>query len=190
MHLFIITTVLGCAGVVLPTLLHHFIRAIGGEGPEERQIRQEVLRLKQQLQNISMVDQFANYARIQRKINSLNQQYKTKVSERSIGQQRVQLTVGGIIKTVVGLSCLWLVWENRSEPVVSLPDTLVWPLGPLLSFPSCQYGEISVVVWLAVVRTVCGRISSLLPSSTPKPTTHSIPSPFIQTATPVSPPLD
>ncbi|KAK8398251.1 hypothetical protein O3P69_003866 [Scylla paramamosain] len=137
-----------------------------------------------------MVDQFANYARIQRKINSLNQQYKTKVSERSIGQQRVQLTVGGIIKTVVGLSCLWLVWENRSEPVVSLPDTLVWPLGPLLSFPSCQYGEISVVVWLAVVRTVCGRISSLLPSSTPKPTTHSIPSPFIQTATPVSPPLD
>ena len=55
-----------------------FIRAIGGEGPEERQIRQEVLRLKQQLQNISMVDQFASYARIQRKINSLNQQYKAK----------------------------------------------------------------------------------------------------------------
>ncbi|XP_045133000.1 guided entry of tail-anchored proteins factor 1-like isoform X2 [Portunus trituberculatus] len=190
MHLFIITTVLGCAGVVLPALLYHFIRAIGGEGPEERQIRQEVLRLKQQLQNISMVDQFANYARIQRKINSLNQQYKAKVSERSIGQQRVQLTVNGIIKTVVGLSCLWLVWENRSEPVVSLPDTLVWPLGPVLSFPSCQYGQISVVVWLAVVRTVCGRISNLLPSSSPKPAAHSIPSPFIPTPTPVSPPLD
>lgn len=54
------------------------IRAIGGEGPAERQMRQEVMRLKQQLQNISMVDQFASYARIQRKINSLNQQYKAK----------------------------------------------------------------------------------------------------------------
>ncbi|MPC40726.1 hypothetical protein E2C01_034292 [Portunus trituberculatus] len=67
--------------------------------------------------------------------------FKFPISERSIGQQRVQLTVNGIIKTVVGLSCLWLVWENRSEPVVSLPDTLVWPLGPVLSFPSCQYGQ-------------------------------------------------
>lgn len=41
-------------------------------------MRQEIVRLKQQLQTISMVDQFASYARIQRKINSLNQQYKTK----------------------------------------------------------------------------------------------------------------
>ena len=68
--------------------------------------------------------------------------YSLSVSERSIGQRRVQLTINGIIKTVVGLSCLWLVWENRSEPVVSLPDTLVWPLGPVLSFPSCQYGQV------------------------------------------------
>lgn len=149
-------------------------------------MRQEVVRLKQQLQNISMVDQFASYARIQRKINSLNQQYKAKgtvtlwvpslisevafsylycekvcficyilrfvlfflffciwsVNERSIGEKRVQMTVGGLIKAVVGMLCTWLVWENFSEPVVTLPGTLVWPLGPLLSFPSCQLGQV------------------------------------------------
>lgn len=189
MQLFILSTVLGCAGVVLPALLYYVIRAIGGEGPSERQMRQEVVRLKQQLQSISMVDQFASYARIQRKINSLNQQFKAKVSERSIGEQRVQMTIGGLIKAVVGMSCAWLVWENVSEPVITLPGSLVWPLGPLLSFPSCQLGQISVMVWLGVVKTVCGQISSALPSRAPKPSLHSPPT-FMQTPTPVSPPLD
>lgn len=64
------------------------------------------------------------------------------VSERSIGEQRVQMTVGGLIKAVVGMSCAWLVWENVSEPVITLPGALVWPLGPLLSFPSCQLGQV------------------------------------------------
>lgn len=63
---------------IIYNIIMQVVRAIGGEGPAERQMRQEVVRLKQQLQNISMVDQFAMYARIQRKINSLNQQYKAK----------------------------------------------------------------------------------------------------------------
>lgn len=64
------------------TLMYSFfsqvLRSIGGEGSAERQMRQEVGKLKQQLQNISMIDQFATYARVQRKINALNQQYKEK----------------------------------------------------------------------------------------------------------------
>lgn len=54
------------------------LRAIGGEGSAEAKMRKEVSKLKQQLQSISMVDQFATYARVQRKINTLNQQYKDK----------------------------------------------------------------------------------------------------------------
>lgn len=59
-------------------LFLQMLRAIGGEGSAERQMRQEVVKLRQQLQSISMVDQFATYARVQRKINTLNQQYKDK----------------------------------------------------------------------------------------------------------------
>lgn len=51
---------------------------MGKESPVERQLRQDIVKLKQQLQNISMVDQFASYAKVQRKINALNQQYKDK----------------------------------------------------------------------------------------------------------------
>ncbi|XP_042240573.1 guided entry of tail-anchored proteins factor 1-like [Homarus americanus] len=166
------------------------LRAIGGEGSGERQMRQEVGKLKQQLQGISMVDQFATYARVQRKINTQNQQYKEKVMERSVGEQRVRLVLGGLLRAVVGLLCIWLIWEHQSDPVISLSPDLVWPLGPLLSFPGCQLGQISVMVWLSVVRIVCSRITSSVTSSAPKPAPQLVTPVFTQSATPVAPPLD
>lgn len=190
MYLFLLTTGLGCAGVVLPTLVQHMLRAIGGEGSAERQMRQEVANLKQQLQNISMVDQFAIYARVQRKINALSQQYKEKVLERSVGEQRVRLVLAGLLRTVVGILCVWLIWEYQGDPVLSLSPDLVWPLGPLLSFPGCQLGQISVMVWLGVVRMVCSKMTSSMPTSVQRSGPQFVPPVFAQSATPVAPPLD
>ncbi|XP_045601972.1 guided entry of tail-anchored proteins factor 1 [Procambarus clarkii] len=190
MILFVMTTALGCAGVVLPSLVHYVLRAIGGEGAAERQIRHEVGKLKQQLQNISMVDQFATYARVQRKINSLNQLYKGKVMERSMGEQRVRLVLGGMLRAVVGFLCVWLVWEHQGDPVFSLSPDLVWPLGALLSFPGCQLGQISVMMWLGVVRTACSRMASSMTASTVRTGPQLVPPVFAQSATPVAPPLD
>ncbi|XP_071551149.1 guided entry of tail-anchored proteins factor 1-like [Panulirus ornatus] len=191
MFLFVITTSVGSAGAILPTLVQFVLRSIGGEGSAERQMRHDVSKLKQQLQNISMIDQFATYARVQRKINALNQQYKEKVMERSIGEQRVRLVLGGLVRAVVGLLCIWLVWEHRGDPVISLPADLVWPLGPLLSFPGCQLGQISVIVWLGVVRTVCSRITcSLTGNAALTNMSQSAMPAFTQSATLVAPPLD
>ena len=54
------------------------LKAVGGESAGEQQMKKEITRMRQQLQSISMVDQFASYARVQRKINTLNHQYKEK----------------------------------------------------------------------------------------------------------------
>ncbi|KAK4295771.1 hypothetical protein Pmani_031688 [Petrolisthes manimaculis] len=181
---------MGCAGVVFPAIFQFILKLVRGEGVAELQIRQEVAKLKQQLQSISMVDQFATYARLQRKINTLNQQYRDKVSERSVRAQRARLVVDGLIRAVVGMLSMWLIWEHRSDPVLSLPAGLVWPLGHLLSFPSCQLGQMSMIVWLSIVRAVCGRTSGYFTFANPKPPPRP-PSPvFTQTRSPVSIPLD
>ncbi|KAK7080547.1 hypothetical protein SK128_005579 [Halocaridina rubra] len=189
MYLFVVTTVLGFAGVLLPAFIQFLLKAVGGESPAEQQMKKDIARMKQQLQSISMVDQFASYARIQRKINALSQQYKEKVMERSVGEQKVRIGIGGVLWTIVGILCVWLMWEHRSDAVVSLPPDLIWPLGPLLAFPSCSSGQISVIAWLGIVRAVSGKLRSLFvpaPKAAPQPT---IPS-FAQTNTPVAPPLD
>lgn len=64
------------------------------------------------------------------------------VSERTVREQRVRLVGDGLIRAVVGMLCVWLIWEHRSDPVLSLPAGLVWPLGHLLSFPSCHLGQV------------------------------------------------
>ncbi|XP_063586581.1 guided entry of tail-anchored proteins factor 1-like [Penaeus indicus] len=193
MYLFLITSILGSAGSLLPFLMQLILQTVGKESQAERLLRQEILKLKQQLQTISMVDQFASYAKVQRKINALSQQYKDKAMERSVGEQRVRMVLGGTLRTIVGLLCVWLIWEHRSDPVVSLPTNLVWPFGPILALPSCEVGQISVMIWLAVVRTVCNKVNTALtsPRTTPQRATPIFnPPPVSPTAVPVAPPLD
>lgn len=74
--------------------------------------------------------------------------------ERSVGEQRVRLVLGGLVRFIIGLLCLWLVWEHRRDPVVSLSPDLVWPLGFLLALPSCQLGQVKqkLLYGVAVVR--------------------------------------
>jgi len=199
MYLFVLTSFLGSAGVFMPYVMQLILRFLGGEGKSERQVRQEISKLKLQLQALSMVDQFAAYAKLQRKINTLQQQYKDRVSQRVAGEQKVRMVLGGCVRSVIGLMCVWLVWEYRSDSVASLPPTLMWPLGPLLALPSCQLGQVSVVVWLGVVRSVCQRLAAYISPAAKVSATNAsrptIPSSFFNPpsttiATPVAPPLD
>ncbi|XP_064088943.1 guided entry of tail-anchored proteins factor 1-like [Macrobrachium nipponense] len=192
MYLLLLTTFLGSAEMLIPGFIQFLLKVVGGESVAEQKIKHEITKMRQQLQTISMVDQFASYAKVQRKINLLNQHYKDKVMERFIGEQNIRLRITGVLWAVVALLCLWVVWEHRSNAVVALPYDLVWPLGPLLAFPSCQVGEISVVVWMGIIRAVCYRISKSI-GSTAQKTTNLPPGqtvPQVATGTPVAPPLD
>ncbi|XP_068247217.1 guided entry of tail-anchored proteins factor 1-like [Palaemon carinicauda] len=191
MYLLLLTTFLGSAEMLIPGFIQFLLKVVGGESVAELKIKQEISKMRLQLQTISMVDQFASYAKVQRKINVLNQHYKEKVMERFIGEQNIRLGITGVLWAIVGLMCLWVVWEHRTNAVVALPQDLVWPLGPVLAFPYCQNGEISVVVWMAIMRAVCYRITKSI-GSTLKTTNHPAgPTiPQVATGTPVAPPLD
>ena len=63
---------------LLCDIFTQLIRFISKESSEEKQLMKEIVKLRKQLKGISMVDQFVSYAKLQRKINALQEQYKEK----------------------------------------------------------------------------------------------------------------
>ncbi|CAL4093805.1 unnamed protein product [Meganyctiphanes norvegica] len=171
------------------------LRFLGGEGKSERQIRQEIAKLKLQLQGLSMVDQFAAYAKLQRKINTLQQQYKDRGNIRNY---RYRVDFDKCIN-VISLQCV-LFMNYKTKSIVAL-TTLKWVLSNVFSLMFCKKNicSVSVVVWLGVVRSVCQRLAAYL-SPTAAPSTNASrptippaffnPPPSTTTAMPVAPPLD
>ena len=124
------------------------------ENEKELQLRKDLKQLEEEIKTINMVDQFAQYAKLERKINKAKDElakYKKSKSEVFL-----KLKLGtNIIFHIVQLICmLFIIWNYRSEPLISLPSGWVWPVGRILAFPTGISGAIGVTAWLLVCRSV------------------------------------
>ncbi|KAL7648599.1 UNVERIFIED_CONTAM: hypothetical protein RMT77_000505 [Armadillidium vulgare] len=162
MFLLILSTLLACSHIFIAPVIAIIMNIISKETSMEKQMKAEVVDLKKQLQTVNMVDQFPVYAKLQRKINAQTTRYKEKLSERKSAGQKFKFFLNILFQGLTALCSFILIWNFRSSPVASMPDHLIWPLGHVLSLPSCRPGEISVIVWLPLVRTACGRFSKLI----------------------------
>ncbi|MCL4135419.1 UNVERIFIED_CONTAM: hypothetical protein GTU68_011822 [Idotea baltica] len=162
MFLIIIGTILGCGDLITPYIISLILSLTTKESSVELQLRNEIIDLKRQLQTVSMVDQFPSYAKLQRKINALTTQYKDRTTERRTGAQKAKSVLNILLNVLIGVCSLWVVWNHRSSPIVSLPADLIWPFAYVLSLPSCQLGEISVMFWIFIVRTASVRLIKII----------------------------
>ncbi|XP_076046606.1 guided entry of tail-anchored proteins factor 1-like isoform X2 [Oratosquilla oratoria] len=138
------------------------MKLVNREDTNQKLLASEMALIRKQIKGVNMVDQFATYARLNRKLNALTDKYKEKMNARTTANQKVRMCVQMGLQAVVGISCLWLVYQHRSFPVVSLDPDLLWPIGGILAMPSCQVGEISVLVWLGMTRTVSRKLSQYI----------------------------
>lgn len=157
----IIATIVGCSGLLTKPLQDVMGWLVcGGESAEEKRLLQGVASVRRSLQNISMADQFAAWAKRQREINALTLSYQQKAGERQARDQRLRTICSLAVNIVIALLSLWYVWSCSGSSVVSFPPQLLSPLTSLLAVPGCAAGEVSVVVWLACIRSVSGRLAA------------------------------
>ncbi|KAF2356155.1 WRB/Get1 family [Trinorchestia longiramus] len=157
----IISTIVSCSHYISSPVKQILARlACSGETAEEKLLLSEVSSLRRSLQGVSMADQFAAWAKLQRQINALTQKYQAKASERYKQEQFLRRVCGVVVDAVIWMLTLWYVWCSRGSAVAALPQHLLTPLGSVLAVPSCQPGEISVVVWMACVRSVVSHLRS------------------------------
>ncbi|CAG7834028.1 unnamed protein product [Allacma fusca] len=121
---------------------------------KERQLAKTAVDLRNEMKSLSMVDEFAKYAKIQRRLNQINLDLEATVGCRQSLQSQVKriLTIcGHVLATLVTAVTLY---KYRSVPVFIVPESWFFPLTPALSYPTGIPGSISVVAWIFIVRNL------------------------------------
>ncbi|XP_069134259.1 guided entry of tail-anchored proteins factor 1-like isoform X2 [Argopecten irradians] len=103
---------------------------------EELNLRSQVKELKTEQDTISMTDEFAKYAKIQRRIDKLMSQVKESNSTRMQKSSMLSLFVRIGIYVTQAITMLTLVFQYRNEPLLMFPSEWFYPLQKFVALPT------------------------------------------------------
>ncbi|NXP39881.1 WRB protein, partial [Leiothrix lutea] len=138
--------------ILLPSCSSIISRLLQKDAEQESQMRAEIQAMKQELATISMMDEFARYARLERKINKMTDKLKTHGTV-SLFQKKKDFL---FLKSILSRAALMisLIWKYYSEPVTVLPSKWLAPLERLVAFPTGVAGGVGITCWLVVCNKV------------------------------------
>ncbi|XP_059473545.1 guided entry of tail-anchored proteins factor 1-like [Neocloeon triangulifer] len=145
----------------LPAIVNWVIDLKQSKSSREKELISELRTLKTDLAGISMMDEFAKHAKLQRKIIKTQEELKTAANARSLNATKNKAIYTQIVNAVLGIYLIYLVWNFKFDPVLIIPEGWLYPLEGILSWPTGQPGAISVAVWLTLSRTSIRVLSSL-----------------------------
>ncbi|GIY68326.1 guided entry of tail-anchored proteins factor 1 [Caerostris darwini] len=154
MPLFWIVTLCGLLGAFIPFIVKMFLQVITRETEMEVNLRRQACDLKAELGSISMVDEFAKYAKIKRKVNKVTDELTHQADLKSSYTMKVRIIASAALYALISSTVLFLLWNYRKVPVVVLPENWLYPVGFLLTYPSDVAGGISLTSWLFITGTV------------------------------------
>lgn len=154
--LLVLGSVLLCSlfKMLLPTLSLLVAKFLQKDGETELQMRIEIGNMKQELATISMMDEFARYARLERKINKMTDRLKTHVKTRTAQLAKIKWVVNIVFYIVQAALMISLIWKYYSEPVTVLPHKWIAPLERMVAFPTGVPGGVGITCWLLVCNKV------------------------------------
>lgn len=155
-------TFCGMFTAFIPFIVRMVLQVISQETEMESNLRRQVCDLKAELGGMSIVDEFAKYAKIQRKINKMSEELAHQAQLKSMYMFKVRLAATALLYALMGVIVSYLVWNYRTHAVVTLPAAWLSPLGSLLSPVSSSPGGIGIAPWLLVSSSVGRQIAKHL----------------------------
>ena len=116
----------------------------------ELNLRAEIRDQRKELANISMQDQFAAYAKMERKINKLTEKLSACTSARSVQYSKASWAFTITFHSILGLTVMATMWSQASTPVLSLPPQWTFPFSWFLSLPSGVPGGVGLPLWMGL----------------------------------------
>ncbi|KPP77902.1 Tail-anchored protein insertion receptor WRB-like [Scleropages formosus] len=129
-------------------------KAFQKDAEQEMEMRTEIQNMKRELATISMMDEFARYARLERKINKMTDKLKThgkgdisghiesvKVKMRSAQLAKIKWVVKIFFYVLQAALMICLIWTYYNDPVTVLPSKWITPLERVVAFPSGVAGK-------------------------------------------------
>ncbi|XP_046412392.1 guided entry of tail-anchored proteins factor 1-like [Neodiprion virginianus] len=157
-YLFIISTASCVLELVIPAIAKFLTDCITKEAESDRPLHRDLIELNRQMEQISMVDEFAKYARLQRQCNKLEAKLSTRVQALTMSRMKLRLFITYTIRILNGIIVAILLYLYRLEPIAVLPKDALWPLQNILSWPCPLENSVSLTMWLVISRLA---ISSL-----------------------------
>ncbi|XP_032793317.2 guided entry of tail-anchored proteins factor 1 isoform X1 [Daphnia magna] len=142
-------------GSLLPNIVKWSTDFIFKVTDEEKRIREEFKELRKELAGISAVDEFARYARTQRKMNKLDEQIQALGQSRMDDRESIKWKFTKTIQIINGAVLVYLAVTQRYEPVLTGLSDWFWPLNIVLSYPTGIEGALSIVFWLFICNNAC-----------------------------------
>ncbi|CAG2101611.1 unnamed protein product [Medioppia subpectinata] len=155
-NLFYLITLWGFLNALIPLIINSIVSVFFNETQMETCLRRQMRDLKTELSDISMSDEFAKYAKIQRKLNKAKDQLKSESDAQTLYRIKARFILYGIFYITSALVTVWLMWNYRYEVLFRLPDNLFWPFGFILAFPTGVSGAIGITPW-TIITTFVGR---------------------------------
>ncbi|XP_024002395.1 guided entry of tail-anchored proteins factor 1 isoform X2 [Salvelinus sp. IW2-2015] len=134
--------------ILLPTISSFLSKVLQNDAEQERDMRAEIQEMKKEHNSVSMMDEFARYARLERKINKMTDKLKTHVKSRTAQQAKMKWMAALMIS---------LIWKYYADPVTVVPSKWIAPLERLVAFPSRVAGGVGITCWLVV----CNKVVSI-----------------------------
>jgi len=99
---------------------------------------------------ISMQDQFAVYAKTERKINKLTEKLTNCTSARSVQYSKASWAYTITLHAILALVMMATMWTYSSTPVLVLPEKWLYPLTTLISLPTGVPGGVGLPLWMGL----------------------------------------
>ncbi|XP_028838117.1 tail-anchored protein insertion receptor WRB-like [Denticeps clupeoides] len=139
---------------LLPSISSHLAKVFQNDADCEAEMRAAVQDMRKQLSAISMMDEFARYARLERKISKTTDRLKTYVKTRTAQQAKVKWVVNITYYVLQAVLMISLIWKYYADPVTVLPSKWISPLERMVAFPSGVVGGVGITCWLVVCNKV------------------------------------
>ncbi|PSN44414.1 Tail-anchored protein insertion receptor WRB [Blattella germanica] len=162
MYLFLLATCISFLGAFIPIITKFVFSFLYMETKQERAIQNEILNIRREMSNISMIDEFARYAKLQRMLNKLQEQWKCLANARHASNLKYKLLCTYLLQGIITVTLLFIIWSNRYIPVIVLPKGWLYPLSGLFAWPTGTEGGVSISVWLLICGTTARMISSAI----------------------------
>lgn len=121
------------ARILLLSLSSFISRVLHKDAGQESQMRVEIQDMKQELSTVNMMDEFAKYARLERKINKMTDKLKTHVKARTAQLAKIKWFVSVAFYILQAALMISLIWKYSSVPVAVVPSK---GITPLVAFPT------------------------------------------------------
>lgn len=166
--LFYLCILLPLTARFLPSLCVYVWMRLKGKASDAADLKLEIEDLKQQQSEISMMDEFAKHAKLNRKISA-----KTKaLKDIQSNQLWIRMKAYWYSKVALYAVSVVMFFIYRYEPVIyfdigdsAKDNTFIYVLAYIISFPSSIVGAVGMPVALFVCNRVVNQILNILPTT-------------------------